>query len=170
MRFVFSHVLKSFAIDGQDFCRFGHAARADLPGSSASRSPARPCEGRLRGAGQVPLDGRLGPHFGVHRRGQQDGPRHSQNQRRQQVVGKPVCDAGQKVGGRRRNHENLAPASQTDVLARRCSLGENRETLDRAAGERLECRLADELRAARVITTDTDAPACTSLLARSADL
>ncbi len=63
----------------------------------------------------VALRRRVGPHLPVHRRGDDDGAGRGEVAGGQQVVGEPLGEPGQRVGGRRVDPEHVRPARERDV-------------------------------------------------------
>ena len=77
----------------------------------------------LAQGGDVGPGGRVLPHLGVHRRGEQHRAAGGEQRGGQQVVGQPVGGAGQQVGGGRGDDDEVGLAAEPDVrhLVRRRS-------------------------------------------------
>ena len=65
--------------------------------------------------GQVLLDRRVLPHFGVHGRAEQHRGSGRQQRCHQEVVGQPGAIAGHEVSRRRRHHDEIGALPQTSV-------------------------------------------------------
>ena len=93
----------------------------------------------------IALNGRLVPHFAVHRRSQQHRLREGEVQRRKQIVGQAVGRLGHEMGRRRCDDQQIAAFRQLDVSAERI-LGVGEHVLrNRTPGQRGKRRRADEL-------------------------
>ncbi len=127
-----------------DLVRFGQAA---LPHPAAGEIPlawlheAHAASGER---GEVRGHGRVLEHVRVHRRREQHRRRGGEIERAQEVVGQAVREAGDGVGRRRHDEQQIGRRRERDVL----DVGiEARRPLardDAPPGDRLEGQLADE--------------------------
>ena len=101
---------------GEDRRRLGEASEAGLVRLrhlAALRADELDAVGlELR---DVPLRRRMRPHLRVHRRRDEHRPVGREQHRRGEIVGKPVRHLGQKVGGRRRDDDEVGLAREADV-------------------------------------------------------
>ncbi len=72
---------------------------------------------------QICLRGWVRPHLAVHSGGNDDWCGRREVERGQEVVSKPMGEAGQKIGRRRRDDEEFSRLRLGDVLNRRVEVG-----------------------------------------------
>ncbi len=99
----------------EKFLRLEHAPHADLPAGLVSRGGAEYRHAVLAQLPDVALGGRRIPHLAVHRR--RDDERHiaRQAQRREQVIGQPMHQAGDEIGRRWRHQDRVRVAAEINV-------------------------------------------------------
>ncbi len=93
---------------------------------------------------EVRLHRRVLEHVGVHRRREQDRLAQRQDERRQEVVGDPVRELGDDVGGRGRDQEQIDFRGERDVLDVRVHAGRELIADHPASRNRLERDGPDE--------------------------
>jgi hypothetical protein len=94
---------------------------------------------------KVPLHGRVFEHVRVHRGRHEHRRFGSQIERRQEVVGDPVGELSENVGGRGRDDEEVDARRQRDVLDIRIGSRLELARQHAVARDGLEGELADEL-------------------------
>ncbi len=93
--------------------------------------------------------GGMRPHDPVHRRSEEEGGLGGENEGGREIVGKPVGEAGEEMGARGGDDDDLGPTRKLDVPHRPFGFLVPQVVTDTASGERLERRRADETKRPR---------------------
>ena len=130
---------------GRDLVRLEHPARTDLaarliafPGAEhrdpplEQRQHVRPGRTRL-------------PHLLIHRRRDHHWRRRREAQGGEEIVGEPMGEPREHVGGGRRDEHQIRPSSELDVSHPRLGLLVEQVAVHRVGGERLEGQRSHEL-------------------------